>query len=168
MNKQQSGFTLIELVVVIVLLGILAVTALPKYTNIQKDAKVAVLNSVGATIREASMLVHAKSMIQGTASAADGNVKLPDGAGGEMNIKTIYGYPIGTKANAGIKGIQAVVSLDESKVKWAPFAKNKTSRDVGYKASNATDKSKDCSVTYTQPDAFVGAQPKISYNTDGC
>ncbi len=45
MNKEQKGFTLIELVVVIVILGILAVTAAPKFIDLQDDAKTATIKA---------------------------------------------------------------------------------------------------------------------------
>ncbi|MGL4893853.1 MAG: type II secretion system protein, partial [Shewanella sp.] len=44
--KKQQGFTLIELVVVIIILGILAVTAAPKFINLQGDARVSALNGL--------------------------------------------------------------------------------------------------------------------------
>jgi MSHA pilin protein MshA len=48
--KQQSGFTLIELVMVIVILGILAATALPKFVDLSSDAKLAAVKSVAGAI----------------------------------------------------------------------------------------------------------------------
>ena len=45
-NKQQ-GFTLIELVVIIVILGVLAATAASKFINVNSDANIAILESVG-------------------------------------------------------------------------------------------------------------------------
>ncbi|HDM8245140.1 TPA: type II secretion system protein [Vibrio campbellii] len=63
--KQNQGFTLIELVVVIVLLGILAVVAAPKFLNLQSDARIATLNGVKGSIQAANQLVYSKSAIDG-------------------------------------------------------------------------------------------------------
>ena len=50
MNKKQAGFTLIELIIVIVILGILAVTAAPKFLDLQGDAKKSTLQGIDGAI----------------------------------------------------------------------------------------------------------------------
>lgn len=49
--KKSSGFTLIELVVVIVILGILAATAAPKFMDLQKDARISALNGLMGALK---------------------------------------------------------------------------------------------------------------------
>ena len=61
-NKQQ-GFTLIELVMVIVILGILAATALPKFANLQGSARLASLNGAFGAVKSASTIAHAASLV---------------------------------------------------------------------------------------------------------
>jgi MSHA pilin protein MshA len=67
---KQKGFTLIELVVVIVILGILAATALPKFVDLRGDAQQAAVSGVAGAITSAAALNFAKSQISATAGEA--------------------------------------------------------------------------------------------------
>ena len=80
--KSQSGFTLIELVIVIVILGILAAVAIPKYEDMREQARVATLKGQLGAIRSAVAIQYARNALNGSAAFptldgtifADGNV----------------------------------------------------------------------------------------------
>ncbi|WP_370280269.1 type II secretion system protein [Pontibacterium sp.] len=70
--KKQAGFTIVELVVVIALLGILAAVALPRFLNVTDDAHAASVNGTGGALRSAVGLVKAQAIVEET--AANGTV----------------------------------------------------------------------------------------------
>ena len=74
--KKQAGFTLIELVIVIIILGILAVTAAPKFLNLQDDARLAAANGVKASLQSSSQLVYSKAAILGVEGSSSGAVSV--------------------------------------------------------------------------------------------
>ncbi|ELI6447895.1 type II secretion system protein [Photobacterium damselae] len=163
--KRQGGFTLIELVVVIVILGILAVTAAPKFMNLQNDARNASLQGLKGAIEGAAGIVYGKAAIQGIESTT-GNVSSANGT-----ISTAYGYP-----TADADGIQkAVNGLSSTDGDWTCQSTTTTNKTP---ALQCTFKGKDsyfadadsgnCYVEYAQATSGAVATTTVVATGNAC
>lgn len=143
--KKQAGFTLIELVIVIIILGILAVTAAPKFLNLQDDARTSTLKGVEGSLNSAGAMVYSKAVIAGKDTAKSEILDIGNG----VSVGIAYGYPKATQAD-----LEKVLELSTGDWSFGtPVSSSIKIFPAGISASTATD----CFVTYTE--AVSGSLP---------
>jgi MSHA pilin protein MshA len=148
--QKQAGFTLIELVIVIVILGILAATAAPKFIDLTSDAKASVIEGVRGALNSAADLAHAKALVAGKVgvAAADQAISV-----GSSNILLNYGWPT-TASIVNLIDIDA----DLSEVSGAAGS---------FQHNDATTPA-DCVAIYSNVVTNAETRPSVTVTTSGC
>jgi MSHA pilin protein MshA len=171
LRKANSGFTLIELVVVITIVGILAAVALPRYVAMQQDARIAKAQALYGSIRSAAALAHSRCLLDlarglaGVCTAAAGTADMEGTAVAMLNQYPTFNTTgagtcaLGTRSFTGI--IQAAQITDCSDgVTISSGASPTTVRIAG--ATTAAN----CQISYAT--AGVGGSPNILIDVTGC
>ncbi|MBU0622824.1 MAG: type II secretion system GspH family protein [Gammaproteobacteria bacterium] len=149
--KKQQGFTLIELIVVIVILGILAATALPRFANLQGDARLASVQGAAGALRSAAAIAHSTFIVRNTTLTT--GTETIEG----VTATNINGYPADSEmaalAGLGATGVNYNLTAAGTTLTVSP---------IGATAAN-------CNVIYTEAaDSATPATVVLNATQTGC
>ncbi len=143
-NHTQGGFTLIELVVVIVLLGILAAFAVPRFISLEVKTRAAATEGMSGNLRSVAALSHGLWLAKGSPATVtmEGNV-----------ITMTNGYP-------------SAATVGDTLVEFTGFTAATAGTTTTF-TKNGAAVGANCSVAYTEP-AAAGDPPSVVVNVSDC
>ena len=144
----QGGFSLIELVVVVTILGILAAFAVPRFASLEGQARLASTQALAGSVRSGAALAHALWLAQGDPASTTVTME-------GQPIAMTFGYP-----NAA--------SIEATLVEYSGFELTSAGGAAVFtKKAQSGETIANCFVTYTPPPAANEA-PQIVATTGGC
>lgn len=136
--NKQAGFTLIELIMVIVILGVLSAFALPRFADLGGQARAATINGVAGSLKAAANIAHAQWLAEGDATSTEVTLE-------GVDIAMVNGYPT-------VAGIMLAAQITT-----ADFTISSGSVSAKGAATPAS-----CIVTYTAATATTATPPVIT------
>jgi MSHA pilin protein MshA len=147
-TNQQKGFTMIELVVVIVVTGVLAAVAVPKFMGVTKDARISAMDGIADSLSSQLKSTYAKSMMGQEEASATSTLQINN-----VSTAMIFGYPAGTAA--------ALANLLDLGSEY------KTTDASGVATIEYSTGLVSCNVAYTEASSATVAA-KVVTTTSGC
>jgi MSHA pilin protein MshA len=155
-QARTSGFTIVELVVVIALIGILSAVALPRFIDVGRDATLATMEGLVKALQTSTHLTHATAMIEGRHTLATDTLTVEG-----QTVAMVYGYPSGT-----VNGIPAMIKTMPQG--WQQRASSISGAWVFWHGSIEQDAGAAlCYVRYRQATS-VSQPPVIDFQSSGC
>ena len=176
--KKTKGFTLIELIIVIVILGILSVVAAPRFLDISSDARISALDGMIAAMQSALSLTVSYSQLKGLSNELNQDLTLPDG----KVVRFDYGYPETDWETAWVNMLTGSFTLKSSggncnaDTDWCVDSDFEISSDVTIPgATRATifwltgmNTAENCYIYYAYDASSKGNRPVIGKVISGC
>ena len=164
-KHRSKGFTIIELVVVIVIMGIVSVTAASKFLNLQSDARISALQGLRGGMQGAADMVYPIAIQRNLEKLSSAQITIEGD-----NIELVYGYPAADSANAWSLLIESTfadsIFNENDPAEWFFHNTSRNEPWIRFMTKSKKKSSEDCFLLYNE--ATSSSAPTFELTTSGC